>query len=132
MVIKKRKQATRKPAVKKEVKKTVKKDYFAMDRVGFAHKGDTAYKYYYTEVMQGKKGLKGVIEEMAPKAYIDLVGEDKIDAGRAASIVISVQQGKKMSIPYWDKAVKKGGDIDNVVAARELGLKKVPVLVCGG
>ena len=100
-----------------------------MTRVGLARYKDNGYKMYYTLVKEGKKRLKGKVEEVSIKDFLDGVdigNEDYSDT------LEQIKGGRKISMLVDDKIHGRKYDVRVALACKELGVDKAPCLVCGG
>ena len=99
-----------------------------MTKVGQARHNDEAYKMYYTHVMRGEKKLTGEVEEMSPEAF--LKGSDTKNVN-AEGMIEKIKAGHFISILFIDYVHGKKCGVKRAMACKELGIKEIPVLVCG-
>ena len=97
------------------------------DRAGLDEYKRVGYKDYYTLVLQGKKKLKGSVKEMSPSEYLDKTDDIGYNLD---DIIVQIKSGRKISIPVLDKYQGKKVGVPTVLACKELGVSKIPVLVC--
>ena len=116
---------------KKEEKKEKKaeKEVFDLTRAGQARPKDEAYKMYYTRVLRGEKRLKGEIKRLSPDAVIkDFNGA--VNKDRVTHFINEIELGRRPALPVLDKVHGHVNGVHRAIAAKELGMKKIPVLVC--
>ena len=97
------------------------------NKAGQARYKDEAYKMFYTRVMRGEKRLKGVVKDVSVDEFLKGVkGNYDVTALKRV-----IESGYPISLPVLDLKQGKKVGIETAVACRELGVDKMPVLVCG-
>lgn len=114
----------------KEKKVSIKVNW-DLDKAGKARYKDDGYKMFYTLVLKGKKRLKGEVKEMAPKDFLASAGAIDRITDNLDAFAQKVKEGRKISIPVLDLIHDKRIGIEAALACKELGVDKMPVLVCG-
>ena len=97
-------------------------------RAGLDRYKQYGYKDYYTKVMRGEKRLKGVVQDVSPKEFLE--GQN-VKAFDVSNMIRKIQGKAKISLPVMDLVHGKRVGIDVALACEELGVDKMPTLVCG-
>lgn len=128
----------------KELKKEKKQKYavedcFNLDRAGNFKSDQNVNKNYYTKVLEGNKHLKGEVTLMTPKVFLGKAyNVSKIDTNNRSvkfglsSLTIQFDVRKpKFNILVLDHVNEKSIGDEIAIVADKLGVKEIPVLVCG-
>ena len=115
-----------KELVEEPKKEKKQPEIFDLTRAGQAFPKRRDYKMFYTRVLEGKKALQGKIKRMTPEAFIG--GEKRTFNFRP--YLLTAEAGEKLAMPVLDKVHGKKIGFEAALAAKELGIKEMPVLVC--